>query len=82
VSRVLLWRVHGCGRARPSHDYLLALLPDGGPWGRGRCGRSWPDRVRELELDELAGAAFDVVLQRPAEAGLVSRWTDPRAGRA
>ncbi|WP_307798971.1 glycosyltransferase [Pseudonocardia alni] len=84
MSRVLLWHVHGSWTGSfvaGGHDYLLPLLPDGGPWGRGRCGRAWPDRVREVGVDELAGAAFDVVvLQRPEEAGLVSRWTGRRPG--
>lgn len=82
--RVLVWHVHGswtgsfvAGR----HEYLLPLLPEGGPWGRGRCGRDWPGTARDMPVDELAAHDVDVVvLQRPEELELTERWLGRRPG--
>jgi glycosyl transferase family 1 len=78
MSRVLLWHVHGSWTTsfvQGHHDYLLPTLPEGGPWGLGRAGRDWPDRVVEVPVAELADTDVDVVvLQRPKEAELVRRW--------
>jgi glycosyltransferase involved in cell wall biosynthesis len=82
--RVLLWHVHGSWTnafVRGRHTYLLPTLPDGGPWGGGRCGRDWPATV-EMTPDELADTEVDVViLQRTEELELVERWLGRRPGR-
>ncbi|MCY1676133.1 glycosyltransferase [Pseudarthrobacter sp. SL88] len=75
--RILLWHVHGSWTdafVRGRHEYLLPVLPEGGPWGLGRAGRNWPDSVREVDLATLdAGSVDAVVLQRPEELSEVSR---------
>jgi glycosyltransferase involved in cell wall biosynthesis len=82
--RVLLWHVHGSWTnafVRGSHTYLLPTLPEGGPWGGGRCGRDWPATV-EVAPDELADTDVDVViLQRTEELELAERWLGRRPGR-
>lgn len=82
--RILLWHVHGSWTgsfvAGP-HHYLLPVLPGGGPWGRGRCGRDWPATARDVPAAELAGEEIDiVVLQRPEEAALAEGWLGRRPG--
>lgn len=81
--RVLLWHVHGSWTdafVRGPHSYLLPALPEGGPWGGGRCGRDWP-ATTEIAPDRLADAEIDVVvLQRPEEIERVERWTGRRVG--
>jgi hypothetical protein len=85
--RVLLWHVHGSwttGFVSGDHDYLVPVVADRGPDGRGRARTwDWPDSVVELTPGELAGADFDVVLlQRPHELhDLCERWTGRRPGR-
>ncbi|WP_253766990.1 glycosyltransferase [Goodfellowiella coeruleoviolacea] len=83
--RVLLWHVHGSWTTsfvQGRHHYLLPTLPEGGPWGAGRLGRAWPDRVREVPVAELADTDVDVVvLQRPEELDLATRWLGRRPGR-
>jgi len=82
--RLLVWHVHGSWTAsfvRGRHDYLVPLLPEGGPWGRGHCGRDWPN-AREVDPAGLRDADIDVVvLQRPDEIDLTERWTGRRPGR-
>lgn len=83
--KVLLWHVHGSWTTafvQGRHDYLLPVLPDRGPDGRGRARTwDWPAAAREVAPEELAAAAPDVVvLQRPHEAELLQRWTGLRAG--
>jgi hypothetical protein len=82
--RILLWHVHGSWTnafVRGRHDYLLPTLPDGGPWGRGRCGRNWPDNVRDVPAGELRESDVDIVLlQRPEELELAERWLGRRPG--
>ncbi|MPY80459.1 MAG: glycosyltransferase [Actinophytocola sp.] len=81
--RVLLWHVHGSWSTsfvQGSHDYLLPTLPEGGPWGLGRCGRDW-SAVTEVPADDLAGTDVDVVvLQREPEIELTERWLGKRPG--
>jgi len=83
--RILIWHVHGSWMtsfvAGPD-DYLLPVLPDRGPDGRGRARTwQWPDTARELGPDELRDADIDVVvLQRPAEIDVLQRCTGLRAG--
>ncbi|WP_144674559.1 glycosyltransferase [Arthrobacter sp. U41] len=75
--RILLWHVHGSWTdafVRGSHEYLLPVLPGGGPWGLGRAGRPWPSTVREVRLDALDADSVDaVILQRPEELAEVTR---------
>jgi hypothetical protein len=83
--RVLMWHVHGSyvtSVVQGDHDYLLPVLPDRGPDGRGRARTwDWPARARELTPDALVEEEIDVVvLQRPHEVDLVERWTGRRVG--
>jgi hypothetical protein len=82
--RILLWHVHGSWTdafIRGRHEYLLPVLPDGGPWGLGRAGREWPASVREVALAELDADTVDaVVLQRPGEMDEVARALGRRPG--
>ena len=79
-----MWHVHGSWTTsfvRGAHEYLLPVLPDGGPWGRGRCGRAWPDNAREVPAESLRDTDVDlVVLQRPDELDLAARWLGRRPG--
>ncbi len=77
--RILLWHVHGSWTTafvQGSHEYVVPVLPGRGPKGLGRARTwTWPASVSELGPEALAGTDFDVViLQRPAEIELVSRW--------
>ena len=83
--KVLLWHVHGSyltSFVQGDHDYLLPLLPDRGPDGRGRAQTwDWPLRAREVTPEALREEEIDVVvLQRPHEVDLVERWTGRRVG--
>jgi hypothetical protein len=83
---VVLWHVHGSWTTafvQGPHTYLVPVLPERGPDGRGRARTwQWPDSVRELSPRQLGDAAVDLVLlQRPHEAGLFERWTGRRPGR-
>ncbi|MEV6909119.1 glycosyltransferase [Amycolatopsis sp. NPDC051071] len=81
--RILLWHVHGSWAesfVRGPHRYYLPLLPEGGQWGRGLCGRDWPN-AEEVPVDRLKDLDPDVVvLQRPEEIDLVDRWLGRRPG--
>lgn len=83
--RVLVWHVHGSWTTsfvQGGHTYLLPALAEGGPWGRGRCGRDWPDTAIELTPESLRDTDVDVlVLQRPEEFELAERWLGRRPGR-
>ncbi|GAA4404406.1 glycosyltransferase [Fodinibacter luteus] len=84
--RILVWHVHGSyltSFVRGGHDYVLPVLPDRGPDGRGRARTwDWPASAREVAVDRLREEHLDVVvLQRPHEAALVERWTGRRVGR-
>lgn len=62
------------------HRYLLPVTPAGGPDGRGRCGRDWPNTV-EVPVDRLTEWDIDlVVLQRFTEIELTERWLGRRPG--
>jgi hypothetical protein len=83
--RVLLWHVHAAWATafvQGTHDYLVPVTPDRGPWGGGRPDTyDWPDEVREVTPEELAEEPVDVVvLQRVDELDLVTRWTRRRPG--
>lgn len=89
--RVLLWHVHGSWTTafvQGRHDYLVPVLPDRGPDGRGRARTwDWPASVREVTPEQLADSTRGgddrpdvVLLQRPHEAELLRQWTGLRAG--
>jgi hypothetical protein len=83
--RVLLWHVHGSWTTsfvQGGHDYLVPVLPDRGPDGRGRARTwHWPPSVIELTPEDAASAEVDVViLQRPHELERLARdWLGGRA---
>lgn len=84
--RVLVWHVHGSWATsflQGGHDYLLPVVPDRSPDGRGRARTwDWPASAREVTPEQLADEQFDVVvLQRPQELQLVERWSGRRPGR-
>jgi glycosyl transferase family 1 len=83
---ILLWHVHGSWTTafvQGPHTYLLPVLPDRGPDGRGRARTwKWPDSVVELSPRQLGDATIDLILlQRPHEAALFESWTGRRPGR-
>jgi len=65
-----------------AHEYLLPLVADRGPDGRGRAQTwDWPEQAREVPVEALRESIFDVVvLQRPHELELLQEWTGLRAG--
>ncbi|WP_309131483.1 glycosyltransferase [Brevibacterium sp.] len=69
--RILLWHVHGSWTdafVHGSHEYLLPTDADRSAWGLGRGGRDWPANAREVSIELLTLADFDlVVLQRTEE---------------
>ena len=85
--RVLLWHVHGSWTTsfvQGAHEYVVPVLPDRGPDGRGRAQTwDWPASVTELAPDELRETDVDVVvLQRPHELErLCEDWLGRRPGR-
>ncbi len=84
--RVLLWHVHGSwttALVQGAHTYVLPVLPDRGPDGRGRAQTwEWPRSAVELPPEALGDAELDaVILQRPHEAELAERWLGRRPGR-
>jgi hypothetical protein len=83
--RVLLWHVHGSWTTafvQGEHDYLVPVLPDRGPDGRGRAQTwDWPASVVEVAPSEIRSARPDVVvLQRNADIQLLQDWSGLRAG--
>ena len=84
--RVLVWHVHGSwltAFVQGNHEYVVPVLPDRGPDGRGRAKTwSWPAAVVERTPAELADLPVDVVvLQRPNELLLTERWLRRRPGQ-
>jgi Glycosyl transferases group 1 len=83
---VFLWHVHGSWTTsfvQGPHTYLVPVLPDRGPDGRGRARTwQWPDSVVEVTPEQAADADVDVVvLQRPHELlGLAREWLKRRPG--
>jgi glycosyltransferase involved in cell wall biosynthesis len=70
--KVLLWHVHGSWTTsfvQGAHEYLVPVLPDRGPDGRGRAQTwNWPASATEVTPEDAASADVDVVvLQRPHE---------------
>jgi hypothetical protein len=84
--KVFLWHVHGGytnSLVQGGHDYLLPVLPDRGPDGRGRSQTfDWPESVVEMTPEEAGDAEVDVViLQRPEELELAEQWLRRAPGR-
>jgi glycosyltransferase involved in cell wall biosynthesis len=80
--RVFLWHVHGSwttSLVQGRHEYLLPVVPDRGPEGRGRAETwTWPPSATEVTKDQAADADIDVViLQRPEE---LSSWAESWLG--
>jgi hypothetical protein len=82
--KVFLWHVHGSytnSLVQGRHEYLLPVLPDRGPDGRGRSETfDWPASAVEITPEEAADADIDVlVLQRPEELDhLAAEWLGGR----
>jgi Glycosyl transferases group 1 len=85
--RVLLWHVHGSWTTafvQGGHEYVVPVLPDRGPDGRGRAETyPWPDWVVDATPEQLRDLDVDVVvLQRPHELEhLAEDWLGRRPGR-
>lgn len=81
---VFLWHVHGSWTTsfvQGQHRYLLPVLEDRGPDGRGRAQTwQWPKSAVEVTPEQAARADVDVViLQRPVELdGLCEQWLGGR----
>jgi Glycosyl transferases group 1 len=82
---VLLWHVHGSWTTafvQGPHTYLVPVLPDRGPDGRGRARTwDWPASAMEVTPAQARDADVDVVVvQRPVELERLAReWLGPRA---
>jgi len=81
--RILTWQVHAAWSTafvNGAHEYLVPVLPDRGPYGRGRPRTyPWPASATEVTPEELRGTEVDVaVLQRPEEEDLARRWLGRR----
>lgn len=82
--KIFLWHVHGSWTTafvQGQHEYLVPVLPDRGPDGRGRAQTwEWPSSVRELTREEAAVEDIDaVIMQRPEELnGLAETWLGGR----
>jgi glycosyltransferase involved in cell wall biosynthesis len=81
---ILLWHVHGSWTTafvQGPHRYLVPVLPDRGPDGRGRARTwDWPSSV--VEIDRASAAEMDVdvvVLQRREDEALAGDWMGGRA---
>ena len=80
---VLIWHVHAAWTTAfvaGRHRYLVPVVPDRGPDGRGRARTyRWPASAVEVGPDELATTPVDVaVLQRPRDEELARRWLGGR----
>ncbi|MBJ7598725.1 MAG: glycosyl transferase [Candidatus Nephthysia bennettiae] len=81
---VFVWHVHGSWTTsfvQGPNRYLVPVLPERGPDGRGRAETyEWPPSVVEVTPEEAASARVDVVvLQRPQELeSLAARWLGGR----
>ncbi len=81
---VFVWHVHGSWTTafvHGRHRYLVPVLPDRGPDGRGRAQTyEWPRNAVEVDPREATTSEVDVVvLQRPEELHhLAARWLGGR----
>jgi hypothetical protein len=83
---ILIWHVHGSWTTsfvQGTHTYLVPVVPDRGPDGRGRAATwDWPATVLERTPQDLRDDEIDlVILQRPEDERLFEGWTGRRAGR-
>jgi hypothetical protein len=83
--RILLWHVHGSWTTafvQGEHEYVLPVLPDRGPDGRGRARTwHWPSSVTERTPNQLRHEDIGVViLQRLHEISLTEEWLGRRPG--
>jgi hypothetical protein len=80
---LLVWHVHGswtesfvAGR----HRCVVPVSESRDEFGRGLSGRNWPG-AQEIPVDRLRGEDIDlIVLQRPEEIELATRWLGRRPG--
>jgi hypothetical protein len=80
---VLIWHVHGSWTTnfvQGDHTYVVPVVPDRGPDGRGRAQTwDWPSNVVERTPEQLADSPVDVVIvQRPRDLVLAERWLGGR----
>jgi glycosyltransferase involved in cell wall biosynthesis len=62
------------------HRYVIPINANQDAYGRGLCGRNWP-RAQEIPSGRLRDEHIDlVVLQRPDELELATRWLGRRPG--
>jgi hypothetical protein len=81
--RVFMWHVHGSYQTalvQGPNEFLLPVLPDRGPDGRGRAQTwEWPANAIEVTPEQAADEDVDVlVVQRPHELDLAERWLGRR----
>jgi hypothetical protein len=84
--RILIWHLHGSWMTsfvQGSHEYLIPVLPDRGPFGLGRARTwDWPSNAIEVPPQQLRGEQVDVVVaQRPDELALAGAWLGRQPGR-
>src|SRR5437764_12029861 len=75
LMRVFMWHVHGSystALVQSEHTWLTPVLPDRGPYGRGRAQTwEWPANAVDVSPAHAAGAAIGVVVwQWPGELAL------------
>jgi glycosyltransferase involved in cell wall biosynthesis len=78
-----MWHVHGSYQTalvQGLNEFLLPVLPDRGPDGRGRAQTwEWPANAIEVTPEQAADEDVDVlVVQRPHELELAERWLGRR----
>lgn len=83
--KVLIWHLHGSWMTsfvQGSHEYLIPVLPDRGPFGLGRAMTwDWPGSAREVTPQQLRREQPDVVIaQRPEELAMAATWLGQRPG--
>ena len=75
--RILTWHVHGnylWYLSHIPHEIVLPVRPDRPHGYGGRAGAfPWPDTVREVPVDELAGVEVDAVIYQAHDHWLVDR---------
>ena len=82
--RILIWHLHGSWTTsfvQGSHEYLIPVLPDRGPFGLGRARTwDWPPSVIEVTPQQLRGEPVDVLVAAAARrAGPGGRLAGPDA---
>jgi glycosyltransferase involved in cell wall biosynthesis len=80
---LLVWHLHGSWTesfVAGWHRYLIPVNGDEDTYGHGLAGRDWP-RAQEVPSSQLRDERVDlVVLQRPHELELATRWLGRRPG--